>query len=134
MNASGVDTRLVAAARAHRALIGRARSTTCACPDAVLNLGATIAAHSAHISYLSELNRFLDQSVLDELAAEHRRLADDLELLETLDRSNSPDIGALASALVARIQELLDREERIFYQPLLRLAASDEIDAQKPEA
>lgn len=100
----------------------------------MLNLGATIAAHSAHISYLSELNRFLDDSILDELAAEHRRLADDLELLEALDRSNSPDIGPLASALVVRIQEVLDREERIFYQPLLRLATSDETDSQKPEA
>jgi hypothetical protein len=130
VNASAVDDRLVEAARAHRALMGRAQRTTCHCPDAVLNLGATIAAHTAHISYLRGLNRFLDESMLVELAVEHRRLAEDLELLESLDRSDSPDIGPLACALVARIQQLLDREQRIFYEPLLRLAASDEADSR----
>ena len=95
----------------------------------MLNLGATIVAHAAHISYLRELNRFLDDSILEELAIEHRRLADDLQLLESLDRSGSPDIGPLASALVTRIQELLDREQRILYQPLLRVAASDDAEA-----
>lgn len=123
----GVDTRLLEAEKAHRALIRRARRTTCHCPDAVLNLGATIAAHAAHASYLGELNRFLDESVLEELAVEHRRLADDLDMLESLaqSESESPDVEPLASALVGRIQELLEREQRIFYQPLLRLAVSD---------
>lgn len=128
---SGVDGRLVAAERAHRALIARARRTSCRCPDAVLNLGATIAAHATHAAYLSELNRFLDDLVLEELSVEHRRLADDLELLDSLARStpDSPDIEPLASALVERIQALLEREQRIFYQPLLRLAAGDEANA-----
>ncbi len=131
VSASGIDSRLVEAERAHRALIVRAERTSCRCPEAVLNLGATIAAHAAHLSYLRRLNRFVDELILEELSVDHRRLAEDLELLESLARSapDSPDIEPLASALVERIRALLEREQRIFYQPLLRLAQGDEANA-----
>lgn len=134
MSSNAVDKRLLEAEKAHRALIGRARRTTCHCPDSVLNLGATFATHTAHTSHLRELNRFLDESILEELAVEHRHLADDLALLESLAQSaaESPDVEPLATALVTRIQGLLDREQRILYQPLLRLAASDEAEAPSP--
>ncbi len=111
-------------AQANRALIHRARHTACPCPSAVLNLGASIALISTQASHLFELNRFLDEAVLDELLAERRSLADDLDLLESLSEasSNSPDIEPLATAILRRIERLLEREDRVFYQPLLRVA------------
>lgn len=115
-------------AKANRSLIRRARRTTCHCPSSVLNLGATVAYHASLATCLWNLNRLLDEEVLEELLAEHGRLADDLDLLENLSESSpdSPDIEPLASAVFSRIQKLLEREERVFYQPLLRLAANAE--------
>lgn len=129
-----VDARLIEAERAHWALLRRARQTMCHCPDSVLNLGATIAAYETQTAHLRELNRFLDDSVLDSLAAEHQKLAEDLELLESLalSKSGSPDVEPLSEALIERIQELLEREQRIFYRPLLRLAVSNEDGAECP--
>ena len=118
-------------AKTHGALIRRARRTDGANFTAVLNLGASVAALAAHASSLRELNRFLDRTVLDELLAERRQLAEALDFLENLTESSaaSPDIEPLAAALVRRIEKLLDREDRAFYQPLLRLAARQ---AEKP--
>lgn len=110
-------------ASAHRALVERARQTGCDCPDAVLNLGAALAAHAAFESGSVELSRFLEDAVLEELFAEHGSLAEDIELLEnlTLTDPRSSDIEALAAALVVRMRALLEREERLFYEPLRRL-------------
>lgn len=113
-------------AKANRALIVRAQRTDCPCPAAVLNLGAAVASLSTHASCLFELNRFLDETVLDELLSERRNLADDLDLLASLSEANSksPDIEPLATALLSRIENLLEREDRVLYQPQLRLAKS----------
>jgi len=113
-------------ARANRALIHRAQRSECHCPSAVLNLGASVASLSTHASCLFELNRLLDEVVLDELLAERHSLADDLELLESMSEANtqSPDIEPLAAALLSRIEKLLAREDRVLYRPLLRLAVS----------
>ena len=87
-----------------------------------------VASLSTRASCLFELNRFLDHAVLEQLLAERRSLADDLDLLESLSEasSKSPDIEALAIALLGRIEDLLEREDRVLYQPLLRLAESTE--------
>lgn len=124
MQTQGLDARLAEMADANRALIDRARSTDGHFPAAVLELGAAVASLSQNASGLFELNRFLDEELLDELRAERRSLADDLELLKSLSvpNSKSPDIEPLATALVLRIEKLLEREDRILYQPLLRLA------------
>lgn len=126
MQSRSPSSSLAELANANRALIHRAQRTDCHCPSSVLNLGASIASLSAHASCLPELNRFLDETVLDELLAERRSLADALALLESLSETSpeSPDIEPLATALVRRIEELLEREDRAFYQPLLRLAVS----------
>lgn len=113
-------------AKANRALIRRAQRTDGRRLSAVLDLGATVASLSARASRLFELNRLLEEAVLDELIDARRSLAEDLDLLESLSEasSKSPDIEPLATALVRRIVKLLEREERVFYEPLLRLAVS----------
>jgi len=132
MHSQSLDARLTEMADTTRALIHRAQRTDCRCPSAVLNLGASVAAIPALASCLFELNRFLDEALLDELLAERRKLADDLDLLERLSEASatSPDIEALATALVRRIESLLEREDRVLYQPLLRLAQTA---AEDPE-
>jgi len=124
MQPQSLNARLAEMARANRALIHRAQRTDCHCPSAVLNLGASVASHSTQASSLFELNRLLDEAVLDELLAERRSLADDLDLLESLSEASpkSPDIEPLATAILGRIEKLLEREDRVFYQPLLRVA------------
>lgn len=121
-----LDDRLAEMARVNRVLIHRAQRTDCHCPSAVLNLGASFTSASSQASCLFEFNRFLDEAVLDELLAERRSLAADLDLLESLSEASSasPDIEPLAAALVSRIEKLLEREDRVLYQPLLRLAVS----------
>ncbi|MCP4203224.1 MAG: hypothetical protein GY769_14975 [bacterium] len=125
-------------AKANRALIHRAQRTDCHCASAVLNLGASVASLSTRASCLFELNRFLDEAVLEELLAERRSLADDLDLLESLSEANStsPDSEALATALLGRIENLLAREDRVLYQPLLRLAErqAEDHNSQSEEA
>ncbi len=126
MKSQGLNSRLAEMAKANRTLIHRAQHTDCHCPSAVLNLGASVASLSTHASCLFEFNRFLDQAVLEELLAKRRNLADDLDLLENLSAtsSQSPDIEALATALLGRVEDLLEHEDRVLYQPLLRLAES----------
>lgn len=121
------DPRLSEMARANRSLLRRARRTRCRCPSAVLNLGNSVASLATYAACVVELNRFLDEAVLDELLSARRRLADDLDLLETLSEASpdSPDSESLARALLDRIERLVEREDRVLYQPLLRLAVSD---------
>jgi len=113
-------------ARVHRALIERARRTDRDRPSAVLDLGVSVAALSAQACSAFEQNRFLDEAVLESLLAERRSLAEDLDLLASLSAANprSPDIEPLSTALLHRIEELLEREDRVLFQPLIRLAAS----------
>ena len=126
MQSQSLNGRLAEMANANRALIQRAQRTDCHCPSAVLNLGASVASLSTQASCLFELNRFLDEAVLEELLAERRSLADDLDLLESLSEASpeSPDIEPLATAILRRIEKLLEREDRVFYQPLLRVAVN----------
>lgn len=117
---------LVELANAHRALIERAERTDGQNPATVLSLGASVTSYFEQASSLFALNRFLDETVLDELLAERCGLAADLELLQNLCEANpeSPDLEPLAIALRGRIADLLAREDRVFYRPLLRVSVS----------
>ena len=117
------DAEFVETSKLQHKLVDRARQTTCHCPSSVLNLGAAVASHSMIVARLWELHPFIEDIVAEEIAAEHLRIDQDLELLETLSRSapDSTDIGPLASALLDRIRALLEREDRVLFKPLLRL-------------
>ncbi len=124
--AQGLDARLAEMANTNRALLQRAQRTEGDCPSAVLNLGVAVAALSTQACSAVEINRFLDQAVLDELLGERHSLAEDLELLDSLveTSSKSPDVEPLSTALLRRIEKLLEREHSVLFRPLLRLAAS----------
>jgi len=112
-------------ARSHEVLLARARSTSGECSSAVLNLGSAVAFQAACTARLLDENSFVDPTVLEELSQERRRLVDDLELLEHLDTSSPgcADVRTLATAIVARMQHLLEREQRALYRPILRHAS-----------
>jgi hypothetical protein len=116
--------RLAEMAQAHRMLLERALNTSASSSSAVISLGSDVAAHVSSTAALREDNGVLDRMVTAELDGEHSRLAEDLCLLETLNEANpgSGDVETLTSALLNRIQNLLEREQRMLYQPLLRLA------------
>ena len=112
-------------AQAHRKLIKHAqRMDSIQTANEVISLGAEVAAHVAATAELRSQNRVLDVVITEELDGEHRKLAEDLCLLETLNETNpeSVDVETLTSALLTRIQTLLEREQRMIYRPLLRLA------------
>ena len=114
-------------AQAHRILIKHAQSlNSIQGANEVISLGAEVTAHVIATAELRSQNRVLDLVVTEELDSEHRRLADDLCLLETLNDTNpeSVDVKTLSSALLDRIQTLLEREQRMIYRPLLRLATN----------
>jgi len=60
----------------------------------------------------------LDPAALAELGGEHRQLAEDLDLLESLVTTtpDSPDVAALAGALARRIHEHVARDGRLLAQ------------------
>lgn len=131
MQSVEVDAELVEAAKFQRKLIDRAWHTKCSCPHSVLNLGAAVAAHSRLVARLWERQPFIEDIVSEEISAEHLRLEQNLELLETLSRSDpdSTDIVPLTNALLDRIRALLEREERVLYKPLLRLPTRSEAES-----
>lgn len=63
----------------------------------------------------SVLAPLLDPAVQRELAAEHRQIAEDLELLDWLVRTTpeSPDVSVLTASLVRRMREHIDRDGRL---------------------
>ena len=125
MTALASDPPLQRMARANAALLRRA-SKSHAGVEAVLNLGAVVGMHQAMDWALHELNRLLDQDVLRDLLVEYERLAQDLELLEILceEEPETTDVTELAAVLMVRLRELLARQQRVFYEPLLRLAST----------
>lgn len=63
----------------------------------------------------SVLTPLLDPAVRAELAAEHQRIAEDLELLDWLVRTTpmSPDVSVLTSSLVRRMRQHICRDGRL---------------------
>lgn len=82
----------------------------------VLEVGRGVLAFAAREDEaFARLTALIDPAVRAELAAEHRRLADDLELLDWLLRTtpDSPDVGMLTDALVRRMRDHLQRDGRL---------------------
>ncbi|MEJ2085614.1 MAG: hypothetical protein P8Y44_08035 [Acidobacteriota bacterium] len=133
MQSVELDAELVEAAKLQRRLIDRARQTRCRCPASLLNLGVAMACHARLVERLWDRHPFIEEIVTEEISAEHRRIDDDLDLLETLSDSatESSDIDPLSKSLIARMQALLEREERVLFRPLIRVSTHAEADHEK---
>lgn len=104
--------------RAHERLVRRLAEARPR-PADVLNLGTAVVLHGAlERRWLLDLRPVLDRAVVAQLDDEHERLADDLELLESILNANadSPDVGPLCSALLERLREHTARDERVLYR------------------
>ncbi|MFN8061751.1 MAG: hypothetical protein U0Q12_21510 [Vicinamibacterales bacterium] len=106
-------------ARAHRALLERLSDNAPTRPATVLGLGAAVVLHGLlEEVWLIERARWLDDAASAELAVEHDRLAEDLDLLDGLLHSepDSPDVQSLSDAILSRLREHVARDGRVFYQ------------------
>jgi hypothetical protein len=104
-------------ARMHHALAERMAQTR-ACPSCVLEVGTAVVFHGLlEAGWLPALNPVVDTAAVARLAAEHDRLAEDLELLHTIwmDTPDSADLEPLCAALLVRLQEHVARDERMLY-------------------
>lgn len=92
--------------------------------EATLALGAAVLLHALLEPVLLAAQRhLLDPAVAEELAADHARLAADLDLLAELALGDpaSPDLPPLAAALREHLVRHTERDERALYGPLARL-------------
>jgi hypothetical protein len=115
-------------AEEHRKLLARAQHTSGAEVDAVLNLGRAVLLHGVlERSHLYAANQYLARAVVEQFTADHARLAADLGLLEDFRQSDpeSPDLVALSDALLSRLLEHLERDDRTLYRPLERLGVAE---------
>lgn len=120
------DASLVAlVTRAHERL---ARRLAEARPDPreVLDLGTAVVLHGAlERRVLLAQAPVIDQAALAQFDEEHARLADDLELLESiLDTApDSPDVAPLCRALLDRLRGHVARDDRVLYRLALGVRA-----------
>lgn len=122
------SSELLELARRHVQLSDRAERTSPADPAAVLDLGATVLVHRAlQVARASRILSWLDPVVSARIAEEQERLGEDLELLRELleSKSQSADAAALSGALVRRLRDQLQHDERVLHRPLARLLALD---------
>ena len=87
-----------------------------ASPRETLVVGAALLAFAAREDEaFSVLTPLLDPAVQAELAAEHHRIAEDLELLEWLLRATpmSQDVSVLSASLVRRMRLHISRDGRL---------------------
>ena len=87
-----------------------------ASPRDTLIVGESLLAFAAREDEaFSVLTPLLDPVVQAELAAEHHRIADDLELLEWLLQASpmSPDVAVLTASLVRRMRQHINRDGRL---------------------
>jgi len=111
-------------AEEHRKLLARAKCTSSDDVIAVLTLGSAVLLHGVlERSHIYAANQYLADAVIEQLTADHARLAEDLALLEDLRQSDpeTQDLATLSAALLKRLLEHLERDERTLYQPLDRL-------------
>lgn len=121
-------TDLEEVARLHRQLQLRAGATSADNIDAVLTLGTAVLLHaSLETGHLATVLRWVDPSVRQRLGDEHAALGKDLAYLEELNGSGleSPDLPIVADALLRRLRQHLEFDERTLYRPLARLNAAD---------
>ena len=120
-----------AAADRHRSLVALAADTASDDIQAVLNLGAAVLVHgSLERLHLQRVLQLVDPSVLRELEQEHQRLEEHLDLLRELQQSEpgAEDVTILAAALLERLRQHIDRDERTLYRPMARLLGADGAD------
>lgn len=111
-------------ALAHHGLRRRVERLRAASPEAVLGIGAAVVFHGAlEEQWLHRSSAVLEPAIIEQLASEHARLTDDLELLESLFDStlDSSDLASLSHALLDRLRAHIARDDRVFYQSLPKL-------------
>lgn len=92
--------------------------------EAILVLGAAVVLHG-HLEpcHLRAALDLVDPAVARAMAADHRRLAENLDYLAELSESDpgSPDVEVLAGAILERLCSHLQRDSRALYAPTARL-------------
>ena len=124
MNEGVLQHALKRLAPANARLLARAKRTSGESADAVLNLGAGIVFLNQMTNCLvGSLESLLDEAVQQQLAADERDLAENLDHLDVLcdTEPDSADIAALATALVERMREHLERKDRVVFRLLKHL-------------
>lgn len=107
--------------RANARFLHRAFRTDEASVAAVLNLGVGVVLLDQMTQCMMDsLTPLLDEGVLDRLAADEQDLSENLDHLDSLSATDphSPDVNALAGALIERIRAHLERKDRVIYRPL----------------
>lgn len=115
-------------AGAHRSLLARARSTGCACPDAVLSLGVALELHRLLMGFVPRGARaLLDDSVVEDIDTEGAGIAENLAHLSAVRDSepHSAEVDTLSAALLDRMKAHLDRCDRAVFRPLGRFYLED---------
>ena len=126
---SPAHTDLAEVTRLHQQLCERALKTSSENVTAVLNLGTAVLMHgSLEPAHLATVLRWVDPTVLHRLSAEHAALAKDLEYLDELRHADpeSADIAVMADAILCRLRDHLELDERTLYRPLARLREVEE--------
>lgn len=133
MKSQAKESVLDEAARQHRVLIERAAATRWEDVAAVLNLGSAVALHAVvERAVVSPASKYLSAAVVQQLMADHDRLAEELGCLDELSRlashDGSPpasgsggDLHAMSRAVLERLRSHLKRDERVLYRPLVSL-------------
>lgn len=119
-----IDTAAVAVH--HHRLLELARDTDSSDVAAVLALGTAVLLHgSLEPAHLSRALSLADPVVREELRSDHSILDESLRLLGELQESEpgSPDVDALAAAVLARVRAHLERDDRTLYRAANRLDA-----------
>lgn len=112
-------------ARLHRHLLDRSALLAPTNVDAILDLGTAVVLHGLLEPGLTTgLTSLIDESVVAQLAEEHDRLSDDLQLLESLwtQERNSPDLADLSGALLDRLRRHVGRDQRLYYDAQIQRA------------
>ena len=85
-------------------------------PREVLEAGAAVLRFAEREEQaFASVAPLLDPAVRQELAAEHRQFAEDLELLEWLIETtpDSPDVAVLTTSLIRRMRQHIERDGRL---------------------
>lgn len=115
MNSSSRRSALVALLEELRRLDARISDLSPRPEDALAIGEALLACVPQEQDVLSALAALLDPAAQEDLATEHRQIAEDLTLLDWLVRNapDSPDVPLLTTSLVRRMRIHIDRDGRL---------------------
>lgn len=105
----------------HSALLEQGRAVARPSVDVALSLGAAVRVHQVMVELIPEpLRSLTDEGIVADLGREERGLAENLDYLRSLSKAEpeSPDVSELATALVERIRQHLERSHRALFGPL----------------